>query len=163
MNVYELLKKLGILYDEIEHKAINTVEEALKEDVPSKINGQECKNLFLKDDKKRYYLVFMDCYKRSDLKKLAKIIGVSKLSFASEEALKEILDLQAGGVTPLGIINDKDNMVEVLIDSDLKNKKVLMHPNVNTKTISINEKDLIKIIEYLNHKYLYISDFYFKE
>lgn len=74
-----------------------------------------------------------------------------------EEELNEILKLTKGSVTPLGIINDKDNLVTILLDKDLIDKRILVHPNVNTKTISLEYKDLIKIIEYANHNYIIIE------
>lgn len=155
MQVYKLLNKLNIEYIELEHKAVYTIEEALKENIPSKIEGIECKNLFVKS-KSNYYLIFIDASKRANLKEIATKLNETKLSFASEEELKEILNLEVGSVTPLGIINDKENKVTLLLDKTLENNKVLMHPNVNTKTISIEYKDLIKIIDYTNHKYINI-------
>ena len=68
--------------------------------------------------------------------------------------LKSILGLDKGGVTPLGIINDNNNLVTIIIDSNLKNKVLLMHPEVNTKTLSISYQDLLKYIKYLNHDYI---------
>lgn len=155
MDIYNIFTKLNINYDQIEHKAVYTIEEALKEDITSKINGIECKNLFVKSKHNNYYLILIEANKRVDFKEIAKIINESKLSFCSEEELKEILNLTIGSVTPMGLVNDKDNLVTLLIDKDLKEKRVLVHPNINTKTISIEHKDLIKFIEYTNHKYIY--------
>lgn len=154
MNIYDILNNLNINYEELNHKAIYTVEDAINEDIPSKINGLECKNLFLKN-KDNYYLLFTLASKRVDLKNIAKSIGVNHLSFASLDELKLILSLDAGTVTPLGIINDKENKVTILIDQELSGK-VLMHPNINTKTISLELSDLIKVIEYLNHEYILV-------
>lgn len=154
MDIYDILNKLNISYEEITHKAIYTVEDANKENISSKIEGLECKNLFLKS-KEKYYLLFTLANKRADLKSLAASIGVNHLSFASLDELNSILKLDAGTATPLGIINDTDNKVTILIDRELSGK-VLMHPNINTKTMSIELTDLIKIIEYLNHEYILI-------
>lgn len=96
----------------------------------------------------------MEASKRANLKELAKLLNKSKLSFSNEKELKEILKLNIGSVTPIGIINDKNNLVVLLIDRDLKGKKVLVHPNTNTKTMSIEYEDLIRFIEYTNHKYI---------
>lgn len=156
MNIYNFLKELNIKYEEISHKAIHTIEEALRENIPSKIKGEECKNLFLKS-KNDYFLVLLEFYKKADLKELAKITSSSKLTFASIEELKNILNLNTGSVTPLGIINDKENKVTLILDEDLKNKKILIHPNTNTKTISLKFEDLLKIIEHSNHKYIIIN------
>lgn len=151
--IYNLLKKLNIDYDEIEHKAVYTIEETLKENITSKIDGIECKNLFLKN-KEHYYLVFMEANKRANLKEISNLLSENKLTFASEDELRNILSLESGSVTPLGILNDKDNLVTVLLDKELENNKVLMHPDVNTKTISIKYSDLVNIIKYTSHKYI---------
>ena len=153
MDIYNILEELNIKYEEIEHKPVFTIEEALEEKIPDKINGIECKNLFVKN-KDNYYLIFMEASKRANLKELAKLLNKSKLSFSNEKELKEILNLNIGSVTPIGIINDKNNLVVLLIDRDLKGKKVLVHPNTNTKTMSIEYEDLIRFIEYTNHKYI---------
>jgi len=153
MNIYDILRELNIRYEEIEHKAVYTVEEAMQEDIPSKIEGIECKNLFVKS-KTRYYLIFLKAEKRADLKAIANLVGEAKLSFANEEELKNRLNLTIGSVTPLGLINDRDNLVTLLIDKELGNQKVLVHPNVNTKTVSIQLSDLIKLIEHIEHQYI---------
>lgn len=153
MEIYDILNKLNIKYEELEHKAVYTIEEALKENIPGRINGIECKNLFVKS-KNKYYLIFLRCDKRADLKFIATIAETTKFSFANEKELNEILGLSTGAVSPLGIINDKNNLVTLLIDKDLENERVLVHPNINTKTVSIHIDDLIKLIKYTNHKYI---------
>ena len=151
MNLYEILNKLNIKYDEIEHDAVYTVEEANR--IESMIEGIGCKNLFLTDKNKYFLYVFKDD-KRADLKELAKYLNVLRLSFGNEDKLMVLLGLTKGSVTPLGIINDKDNKVTVILDKDLVNCKLLCHPNINTKTMNIEYEDLIKLIEYTNHKYI---------
>ena len=151
MNLYEVLDKLNIIYEEVSHEKVMTVEEA--KNIENMIEGIGSKNLFL-TDKKNYYLVILEENKRADIKELMNIIGCSRLSFASSNRLKEILDLEEGSVTPFGIINDKDNKVMLLIDKDLKDNKLLFHPNINTKTMSVSYDDLIKFIEDQNHKYI---------
>ena len=151
INLYETLDKLDIVYEEISHEKVMTVEEA--KNIENMIEGIGSKNLFL-TDKKNYYLVILEENKRADIKELMNIIGCSRLSFASSNRLKEILDLEEGSVTPFDIINDKDNKVMLLIDKDLKNNKLLFHPNTNTRTISVSYDDLIKFIENQNHKYI---------
>lgn len=151
MNLYEILNELNIKYDEIEHDAVYTVEEANR--IESMIEGIGCKNLFL-TDKNKYFLYVLKDDKRADLKELAKYLNVLRLSFGNEDKLMELLGLTKGSVTPLGIINDKDNKVTVILDKDLVNCKLLCHLNTNTKTMNIEYEDLIKLIEYTNHKYI---------
>ena len=153
MGIYDILSKLNINYTEIEHEAVFTVEEAGT--IKDQIDGVGCKNLFLTDHQNRFYLIFIRDDKRVDIKAIANLLNCSRLSFASLEQLKKVLNLESGSVTPFGIINDIDNKVMLLIDQDLKENKVLCHPNVNTKTISLKLEDLIKFLEYENHKYIF--------
>lgn len=149
--LYNILQELNINFEEVEHLAVETIEEAERLNLP--ITGQGCKNLFMKDKENNYYLIIIVDTKKADIKYLQKLLKVSKLRFANEEELLEILGLQKGSVTPLGIINDKENKVTLLLDKDLKDKKLLFHPNINTKTISLNYNDLINFINSQSHKY----------
>lgn len=152
MNLYEILDKLNIKYEEVEHEAVFTAEQA--QFIKVEIEGIGCKNLFLTDKKGKYFLVLMQDNKKANIKEIAKITGASHLSFASKDELEKILLLKQGSVTPLGIINDIENKVILVIEKELKDKKILVHPNTNTKTIAINYNDLIKFIEFGKHKYI---------
>ena len=155
MDIYELLNHLNIKYEEEKHIKVYTVEEAEKLNI--KLDGIGCKNLFLKDNKNNYYLVVMLDNKRCNLKQLSSDLNVKKLSFASVESLEEILNLEKGSVTPLGIINDTNNLVKVVIDRDLVSKKLLVHPNRNDRTINIDYFDLIRVIGYTEHEYVLLD------
>ena len=154
MNIEEKLENLKIKYDIVEHPAVYTVEEA-KQKVPN-IDGIGCKNLFLKTKKREYFLYTRPDDKQIDLKELSKKLSVTRFHFASREDLEDILNITPGSVTPLAIINDNENKVTVVLDKELKNKKILVHPNRNTATISIFYEDLIKLIESENHKIIEI-------
>ena len=154
MNIEEKLENLKIKYDIVEHPAVYTVEEA-KQKVPN-IEGIGCKNLFLKTKKKEYFLYTLPDDKQIDLKELSKKLSVTRFHFASREDLEDNLNITPGSVTPLAIINDNENKVTVVLDKELKNKKILVHPNRNTATISIFYQDLIKLIESENHKIIEI-------
>ena len=155
MNIYELLKELNIKYDEREHIPIFTVEEGKK--IDRNIEGIGCKNLFLKTHKDQFFLVTLEKDHEIKLNDLRKFLHVSNLHFAEEKYLHELLGVAKGSVTPLGIINDKNNKVTVVLDNAIVDKKILCHPLVNTKTINLDYKDLIKIIEYLNHQYIILK------
>ena len=151
MDLYEVLKKLNIEFKEIEHEAVFTIEQA--QGIKNKIDGLGCKNLFLTDKNGKYILIVLSENKKVNIKQIERIVNTSHLSFAKETELKSILQLEQGSVTPFGILNDNDNKVMIVIDNDLKGKKLLFHPNVNTKTISISYDDLIKFIEFEKHNY----------
>ncbi len=152
--IYKILNKLNIKYEELSHKAVYTVEET--KTIENMLDGTGCKNLFLTNKKGKYYLYVLEEDKQANIKELQGILNEKHLSFGKEEDLNNILNLTKGSVTPLGIINDKENKVTVLLDKNLVNKKILAHPNTNTKTISIEYSDLIKLIEYTNHTYVII-------
>lgn len=154
MSIEEKLQKLEITYEKVEHSAVYTVEEA-KEKVP-KIDGIGCKNLFLRTQKKECFLYTLPEDKQINLKSLSDQLGVTRFHFASPETLESVLGVIPGSVTPLAITNDKENKVTVLLDKELKDKKVLVHPNRNTATISITYQDLIKFIESEHHKIIEI-------
>ena len=154
MDLYEVLNDLNIEYKQVEHEPVYTVSEA--KNVDMSLEGVGCKNLFL-IDKKEYYLVILEENKKANLKEIGKLVSKTHLSFVREKELYDILGLIPGSVSPFGIINDKENKVTLIIDEELKNKKLLFHPNTNTKTISINYGDLIKFIEFENHKYLFFN------
>ena len=154
MEILEKLDELNIKYEIQEHEAVYTVEDL--KDVFLKMEGIGCKNLFLKDDKKKLFLYTLPEDKRADLKLLPEKINSKRLSFANENDLQTNLNLIPGSVTPLGIINDKEQNVTVVLDKELKNNKILIHPNRNTATIGIEYADLIKFIKNCGNDYLEI-------
>lgn len=156
-EVYDILNSLEIEYVRYEHRPIYTVNEAKELDIL--IPGEKCKNLFLRNGKGDInYIVILDEEKRVNLKLLAKQIGSTRLSFASEERLFKNLKLTPGSVTPFGIINDVNRDVIVLIDRDLINEKLVnFHPNVNTVTIGISYIDFEKFIKWHKNKFYYVE------
>ena len=155
MSILETLDELKIEYQILKHNLVNTIEEALKENIPGRIDGIECKSLFLKN-KQNYYLYFLEGDVKADLQELASFLHEPKLRFAPEEDLQGILGLDSGSVTPLGVINDKDRMVTVVISGSLKDKRVLVHPDSNDTTVSIRFDDLVRYIEFTKHVYLLV-------
>lgn len=150
MDLYRVLSELDIHYEEVSHPPVYTVSEAHA--LGRLLSGTDCKNLFLCDSKKkRFFLAVYPAQKLVNLKSLSSTLGVKGLHFASPTDLDSILGLIPGSVTPLGIINDAEHRVEVLLDADLVGQTVLVHPNTNSKTISISFDDLIRFITHLNH------------
>ncbi len=145
-RVYDALDKMNIKYEVVEHEPVYTMEDMDRLGLPEK--GVLCKNLFLRDSKgKRHFLVTCDEKKTVDLKALARQVGSSTLSFASEERLDKYLQLKQGGVSPFGLMNDKDHAVEFFIDKDLaKCKSLGVHPLENTATVFLSFKDLDKFL-----------------
>ena len=169
-EIYDFIKSKNIWYEITEHKAVYNMEELKEVDIP--YPEYDAKNLFVRDDKKRnYYLITVKGDKRIDLKEFRKKNNMRPLSFASEDDLLNIMNLRAGSVTPLGLLNDKENKVpeivktcnichycllndkenkvQFYIDKDfMKDKHIIgVHPNDNTATVWIKVEDLIDIIK----------------
>ena len=115
----------------------------------------DAKNLFVRDDKKEnYYLITVRGNKRVNLKEFRKENNTRPLSFASEKELKDMIQILPGSVSPLGILNDKENKVKVFLDKEFIEKTDIIgiHPNDNTATIWLKTKDLINIIKEQGNK-----------
>lgn len=149
-KVFEILDKLDIKYDKAEHEAVYHVAESQK--IDRQLEGIGCKTLFLKDKENNYYLYVIRGTKRADLKDVASKLQCTRLSFGKEEELYEKVGLRPGSVSPFGIINDNGE-VGMIIDNELVENKIVVHPNVNTISLSIRYEDLIKVIENYNNKY----------
>lgn len=160
INEQEVLKKLDemhIEYEITEHPAVFTIDDMKILGIIGE--GNVVKNLFLRNSNgSSYYIVVMDRDKKANLKSIKQQINSTSLKFASEERLQKYLHLTKGSVTPLGILNDKNCEVEVLIDKDLINeKKIGVHPNTNTSTLWISLENLIKVIENHGNTIKYIN------
>ena len=147
-EVYDFVKSKNIWYEITEHKAVFNMDELSEIEIP--YPEYDAKNLFVRDDKKRnYYLITVKGNKRVDLKEFRNRNGTRPLSFASEQDLMNIMNLIAGSVTPLGLLNDKDLKVTFYLDKDFFNGKQIIgvHPNDNTATLWLKIPDLIDIIK----------------
>lgn len=150
-KVIEVLKELGIDYTRHEHPPVFTVEQAEK--YWTDIQGAHCKNLFLRNKKgNRHYLVILLSDKQADLRKLNEKLGEDRLSFGSPERLQKCLGLEPGSVSPLGLINDLNKEVVVIVDQDLKQAdRVNFHPNINTATVGIRVADFERFLAWTGH------------
>ena len=147
-EVYDFIKSKNIWYEITEHKAVFNMDELSEIEIP--YPEYNAKNLFVRNDKKiNYYLITVKGNKRVDLKEFRNNNGTRPLSFASEQDLMSIMNLIAGSVTPLGLLNDKDLKVTFYLDKDfLKDKQIIgVHPNENTATLWLKVTNLIDIIK----------------
>lgn len=150
-DIYKFLSENGIAYQRFDHPAVYTCEEA--ERLCPQMPGCGTKNLFLRDNAgKRHFLVVVDKEKSVDLNQLKNVIGVSKLSFASEERLQQHLGLTPGSVTLLGLVNDPSCAVELIIDEQIWNQPLQCHPLVNTATLVIEADGVKKFLERTGHE-----------
>ena len=158
-KVLNTLKKLGIHYELVFHQPVYTVDDTDNLDVEILKVAEICKNLFLRDQKgKRYFLVILCSEKKADMAKIQEQVLSTRLSFASSERLMKYLKLEPGHVSPMGLINDEEKKVEVLIDEDLRNKKLLaVHPNTNEASILMSFEDLMQFIKSMGNQYKFIT------
>lgn len=146
-EIYRLLSENGVWHEITEHKAVYNMDEVADIDLP--YPEAECKNLFVRDKKKReYYLISVKGDKRVNLKKFREKYNTKPLGFASEDDLMNILGLIPGAVTPLGLLNDTDGKVILYLDQDFFKGEHLIgvHPNDNTATVWMKTDDLTDII-----------------
>jgi Ala-tRNA(Pro) deacylase len=150
--LFEFLDHLAIHYERHDHVAVYTSEQLRQVDSP--LSGVSTKNLFLRDKKgSRHFLLVLDDSKTLDLKAVAGRLGTTTLSLASAERLKARLGVEAGAVSLMGLVNDAEHKVEVLIDRDVWQAEALQcHPLINTATISIPQADVRKFLEATGHK-----------
>ncbi|MCM1266557.1 MAG: prolyl-tRNA synthetase associated domain-containing protein [Bacteroidales bacterium] len=154
MAVYDLLEKLEIPYLRVDHEAAATVDDCLW--VDEALGIHICKNLFLCNRQKTdFYLLMMPGFKKFKTKELSAQLGVSRLSFADAEYMEAFLDITPGSVSVMGLMNDKEHRVRLLIDSDLlRDEYVGCHPCVNTSSLKLRTKDILeKFLPYVEHDY----------
>lgn len=146
-EIYAYLKQQNVEFEITEHPAVWNMEDVAQLTMPHP--EADAKNLFVREDKtKNYYLITVKGDKRVDLKALRKAEGLRQLKFASAEELAEVLDLFAGAVTPLGLLNDESRTVTLLIDAYFLQPPALIgaHPNDNTATVWLKTEELIRVI-----------------
>lgn len=134
-----------------EHQAVFTVEESVG--LHASIPGAHTKNLFLRSDKDRYWLVTLPHDRRADLKFIASTLGSGKLSFAKPEAMAQLLGITPGAVSPLAAFNDRESRVQVVMDASFRAAGTIsVHPLRNTATVVMSTTDLIAILERWGHR-----------
>ncbi len=158
IRVYDFLDSLGIQYDRVDHDAAMTMEEC--DAIDKVLCAPTCKNLFLCNRQETvFYLLLMPGDKPFKTKELSAQIQSSRLSFGSHERMEEYLDITPGSLSVLGLMNDKDKKVNLLIDRDVVNAEYVgVHPCLNTSTLRLTVKDLVDtIIPAMDHPPVYVD------
>ena len=157
-RVYDLLDELGIEYKRADHTHADTIEDC--EEVEKVIGVQICKNLFLCNRQMTdFYLLMMPALKPFRTAVVSKLIGTSRLSFGNADFMEEFLDITPGSVSVMGLMNDKNNRVQLLVDKDLADGEYIRcHPCINTSTLKIKTEDIFKkFLPRVHHKPLVID------
>lgn len=153
IRVYDFLDSLGVSYQRIDHEAAMTMEAC--EEIDRTLEATICKNLLLCNRQEtQFYLLMLPGDKVFKTKNLSAQIGSSRLSFAKAEYMEKYLDITPGSLSVLGLMNDKDRMVRLLIDEDvLTGEYIGCHPCINTSSLRLRTKDLAeKIIPAMGHE-----------
>ena len=155
IRVYDFLDKLGIQYQRIDHEAAMTMEACEEIDHALGDNTTICKNLFLCNRQETdFYLLLMPGDKPFKTKDLSAQIHSARLSFAKPEYMEKYLDITPGSVSVLGLMNDSEKKVQLLIDEDVMKEPYFgCHPCINTSSLKFTTEDLMqKIIPALEHE-----------
>ncbi len=154
VRTYDLLDSLGIQYQRTDHEAAFTMEAC--EEIDKTLGVVMCKNLFLCNRQETaFYLLLMPGDKKFKTKELSAQIQSARLSFAQPEHMIKYLDIEPGSVSVMGLMNDKEGAVQLLIDEDvLRDECIGCHPCVNTSSLKLRTEDVIsRFLPAVNHGY----------
>lgn len=159
LRTYDLLNLLQIPYQRLDHSATATIEAC--HDVDKRLDIEICKNLFLCNAQKTdFYMLMMPGKKKFKTARLSKQIGSARLSFAGPEFMEQFLDITPGSVSILGLMNDHEKRVRLLIDKDVidHHEYIGCHPCINTSSLKIRTSDLLeKFLPYIEHPYTLVE------
>lgn len=146
IRVYDYLDRLNIEYERIDHEVAMTMEAC--REIDRALEATICKNLFLCNRQETsFYLLMMPGDKKFKTKELSKQIGTSRLSFAKDEYMLKYLDITPGSVSVMGLMNDKEKKVKLVMDEEVtKGEYIGCHPCINTSSIRLKTADLMNVI-----------------
>ena len=158
IRTYDLLDSLGVEYDRVDHAPAMTMEDC--KEVDEILESMVCKNLFLCNRQETaFYLLMIPDTKVFHTKDLSAQIGSARLSFAKPEYMEQFLDITPGSVSVMGLMNDTEHRVKLLIDEDvLASEYVGCHPCINTSSIRFRTSDLVeKILPAMEHDFIKVK------
>ena len=157
-DLFKYFEQNDIKYHNVDHPEVFTVEAMMP--YLKDVEGAICKNLFLKDKKKNFYLLSARHDKEVKLNDVAKAIGAKELRFADENVMFDMLGVRQGCVTAYALVNDTQKLAKFIVDKTLldqsKSKSVNFHPLVNTATTGISCQDFKKFLSLTGHVVLEI-------
>ncbi len=158
IRTYDLLDRLGVAYERVDHAPAMTMEVC--QEIDQVLQAVICKNLFLCNRQETaFYLLMIPDTKVFHTKDLSAQIGSARLSFAKAEYMEQFLDITPGSVSVMGLMNDTERRVQLLIDEDvLKSEFVGCHPCINTSSIRFRTSDLVeKVLPAMGHTYIKVK------
>ena len=154
IRTYDFLDGLGIRYQRTDHERADNMEACNA--IDAVLGVIICKNLFLCNRQKTaFYLLMMPGDKKFKTKELSAQINSARLSFAGPEDMLRLLDIEPGAVSIMGLMNDRNREVRLLIDEDvLKDEYIGCHPCVCTSSLKMKTRDIIDIfLPATGHRY----------
>ena len=158
IKVYDILDSLHIPYIRADHEAVMTMEAC--EEIDKALGMEICKNLFLCNSQKtKFYLLMIPGDKHFKTKEISHQINSPRLSFAPAEFMEKYLDITPGSVSVMGLMNDPDNQVQLLVDEDvLKGEYLGCHPCINTSSLRLKTKDIFEVFtKAVHHDYIVVK------
>lgn len=159
VRTYDLLDSLGIQFYRTDHAWMHADTMEACRDIDACLNATVCKNLFLCNRQKTaYYLLMMPGEKPFKTKELSRQLGIARLSFASPEDMLKYLDITPGSVSIMGLMNDTENRVQLLMDEDVtKGEWLGCHPCINTSSIKLRTADALqKFLPAVHHEPIFV-------
>lgn len=157
IRVYDLLDELGLEYYRVDHDPAMTMEVC--REIDEALGALICKNLFLCNRQKtRFYLLMMPEDKPFKTKELSAQIQSARLSFAEPAFMEQYLDITPGSVSVMGLMNDAENQVQLLVDEDVLEREFLgCHPCINTSSLKLKTKDVFDVfLKRIHHDMLVV-------
>ena len=158
VRVYDLLDSLGVRYQRIDHEPAMTMEACAE--IDRVLDATICKNLLLCNRQcTNFYLLMLPGEKSFKTSVFSKQIGSSRLSFADPKYMEEYLDITPGAVSVMGLMNDSENHVQLLIDKPVLESEYLgCHPCVNTSSLKIKTADVFeKFLPAVHHEAIIVD------
>ncbi|WP_394522716.1 prolyl-tRNA synthetase associated domain-containing protein [Lacrimispora sp. JR3] len=158
IRAYDRLDRLGIHYQRLDHSALPTIESCREVDIL--LQTEVCKNLFLCNAQRTdFYLLLLPGAKKFRTAVLSKQIGSARLTFAEPEFMEKFLDITPGSVSVMGLMNDKDHRVRLLIDREVLSQEYFAcHPCINTSSLKFKTSDLLnKFLPAIDHDFTLVD------
>lgn len=158
MAVYDLLDKLSIPYERLDHDVADTMEACTE--IDNRLAISMCKNLFLRNQQKTtFYLLLMPGEKKFKTKEVSKQLGISRLSLAEAEYMEQYLNITPGSVSVLGLMNDSGHDVHLIIDQELLEQEYIgCHPCINTSSLKIKTADILNVfLKHTGHSWVTVT------
>lgn len=159
VRVYDYLDDLSISYSRLDHAPAFGSEEELCREIEESLGARICKNLFLANRQRtKFYMLMLPEHKVFRSSDISRQAGSSRLHFAESEYMEELIGCSPGSASVMGLINDKEHRVQLLVDDDVINAEYVgCHPCINTSSLRIRSEDIFnKFVKATGHDFIVV-------